>query len=176
LPTIRSRCQIVRFDPLADADVGDLLQSQGICTDKALAEQAARFAGGSLERARMWCDEAVVGFRQDLIEHLSRSEFDQLPLSKMIQQFVDAAGKEAPAKRARMREAAQMAAEFYRGRMQAAAASGADAEAAASCQELCLDAITHVDANVNLTTLIEWLVDELAALVQSPRSKVQSQR
>ncbi|MEX2027329.1 MAG: DNA polymerase III subunit [Pirellulaceae bacterium] len=164
LPTIRSRCQIVRFDPLADADVSDLLQSEGICTDKALAEQAARFAGGSLQRAAMWCDEAVLEFRQNLLEQLSRQEFEQLALAKMAQQFVDAAGKEAPAKRARMRDAAQMAAEFYRGRMRAAAEGGANAEPAASCQELCLDAIGHVDANVNLTTLIEWWVDELATM------------
>lgn len=39
--------------------------------------------------------------------------------------------------------------------------------------ELRLNSINHVDANVNLTTLIEWLVDELASKVQSPRSKVE---
>ena len=162
LSTIRSRCQIVRFDPLSEADVAELLLSQGLCSDPALAQEAAKLSGGSLSRAAMWCDEAVIGFRQELIEHLSRPEIEQQALAKLVQQFVEAAGKEAPAKRARMKEAAQMAAEFYRGRMQAAAASGSDAEPAARCQELCLDALGHVDANVNLTTLIEWLVDELA--------------
>ncbi len=176
LPTIRSRCQIVRFDPLPDGDVAELLVSAGLCSDLALAQEAARLSRGSLSRAAMWCDESVIEFRQSLLEQLSLPELDQLPLAKMIQQFLDGAGKEAPAKRARMREAAQMTAEFYRGRMQAATNSGGDAEPAARCQELCLDAIGHVDANVNLTTLIEWLVDELAgaALVQSPMSKVQS--
>ncbi|HUE69769.1 MAG TPA: DNA polymerase III subunit [Pirellulaceae bacterium] len=172
LPTIRSRCQIVRFEPLSEAEVAELLLSQDLCSDPALAQEAARLSGGSLTRAAMWCDEAVIGFRQELIEHLSRSELDQLPLAKLVQQFVDAAGKEAPAKRARMREAAQMATEFYRAKMQAAAERGGDAEPAAHCQELCLDALSHVDANVNLTTLIEWLVDELAMAdrVQSPKS------
>ncbi len=179
LPTIRSRCQIVRFDPLAEQDVADLLVARGICSDPELAARAAAMAQGSLERARLWCDESVLEFRTSLHEHLSPQEFEQPALTKMVQQFVDAAGKEAPAKRARMREVAQMAADFYRQRMHAAAGSGADAETAANCQELCLDAIGHVDANVNLTTLIEWLVDELASvsrdrLVQSPKSTVQS--
>jgi len=162
LPTIRSRCQVMRFDPLAEADAAHLLQAQGICTGEALAEQAARYSGGSLERAAMWCDEAVVEFRQSLLEHLSCPEIDQLPLARLVQQFVDAAGKEAPAKRARMKEAVQIAAEFFRARMQSATNSGADAEPAATCEEMCLDAIGHVEANVNLTTLIEWWVDELA--------------
>jgi hypothetical protein len=127
----------------------------------------------------MWCDEAVMGFRQDLLDQLSRPDIEQFALAKLIQQFVDAAGKEAPAKRSRMREAAQMAADFYRGRMQAAAESHTDTEPAANCQDLCLDAIGHVDANVNLTTLIEWLVDELSAAsrdypVQGPKSTAHS--
>ena len=173
LPTIRSRCQVVRFDPLPDDDVAALLMSEGLCSDERLAQQAARLSGGSLARAAMWCDESVIGFRQELLDHLTRPEIEQLALARLVQQFVDGAGKEATAKRARMKEAAQMAAEFYHGEMHAAA-SGADAEPAANCLDLCLDAIGHVDANVNLTTLIEWLVDELATanLVRSPKSKV----
>ena len=160
LPTIRSRCQVIRFDPLPDDVVAELLLSEGSCSDPALAQQAARLAGGSLERARMWCDEAVFDFRESLFTQLSQPEFDQLALAKGVQQFVEAAGKDAPAKRARLKEALQMAAEFYRGRMQAAAASGSDAEPAAICQELCLDAMSHVDANANLIGLIEWWADE----------------
>lgn len=178
LPTIRSRCQVIRFDPLPDQDVAELLLAEGSCSDAALAQQAAGLAGGSLQRARLWCDEGFFDFRENLVAQLSGQEFDQLALAKSVQQFVDAAGKEAPPKRARMREVVQMAAEFYRGLMQSAAAAGGDAEPAANCQELCLDALAHVDANANMTGLIEWWVDELAnasgdRLVQSPRSKVQ---
>lgn len=162
LSTIRSRCQIVRFDPLAEEDVAELLVTEGICSDPPVAAQAAAMAQGSLQRAQLWCDESVLDFRQSLVEHLSRADLDQFALAKLMQQFVDDAGKEAPAKRARMKEAALMTAEFYGARMQSAASAGRDAEPAAHCQELCLDAIGHVDANVNLTTLIEWWVDELA--------------
>lgn len=167
LPTIRSRCQVIRFDPLPDRDIAELLLAEGSCADAALAQRAAGLAGGSLERARLWCDEAIVDFRESLLAELSRQEFDQLALAKAVQQFVEAAGKEAPAKRARLKEAVQMAADFYRGRMQAAAATGADIEPGANCQELCLDVLAHIDANANLTGLIEWWVDELASSARS---------
>lgn len=177
LPTIRSRCQMIRFDPLAEQDVAELLLTTGVCSDGELAAKAASMSRGSLERAQRWCDAAILEFHENLLGQLSMQEFDQAALSKAIQQFVEAAGKEAPAKRARMREVVQMAADFYREQMHALAAATGDAEPAANCQELCLDALAHVDANVNLTTLVEWLVDELAnasrdRLVQSPQSKV----
>jgi DNA polymerase-3 subunit delta' len=168
LPTIRSRCQMIRFDPLAEQDVAELLMATGACSDGDLAAKAASMSRGSLERAQRWCDAAILEFHESLLGQLSSPDFDQAALAKAIQQFVDAAGKEAPAKRARMREVLQMAADFYRGQMLAVAASTGDAEPAANCQELCLEALAHVDANVNLTTLIEWWVDELATSSRSP--------
>ena len=167
LPTIRSRCQVIRFDPLPDQDIAELLLAEGSCTEAALAQQAAGLAGGSLQRARLWCDEAVFDFRESLLAQLSLQDFDQLALAKSVQQFVEAAGKEAPTRRARLKEVVQMAVHFYRGLMQAAAAKGADAEPAANCQELCLDALSHIDANANLTGLVEWWVDELASSSRS---------
>ena len=34
-------------------------------------------------------------------------------------------------------------------------------EAPAACLDICLDAYSHIDANANQTTLIEWWLDEL---------------
>src|SRR4029078_2428636 len=50
LPTIRSRCQIVRFQPRAEGDVAELLVAHGLCADPAIARAAAAHADGSLER------------------------------------------------------------------------------------------------------------------------------
>jgi len=63
LPTIRSRCQIVRFSPLAETEVAEILVERGICSDANAARQAARMSGGSVERAAQWCDESLVEFR-----------------------------------------------------------------------------------------------------------------
>src|SRR4051794_1541861 len=50
LPTIRSRCQRIDFDPIADSDVQTVLEREGLSTADASA--AAALAGGQLARAR----------------------------------------------------------------------------------------------------------------------------
>ena len=181
LPTIRSRCQVVRFSPLAEGDVAELLVSTGACSDESLARQAATLSGGSLAKALLWCDEDFLAFRVTLYEHLSQREYDLPPLAKAVTSFVEAAGKEAAQKRARMREVLTMALDFYEqliatlssaatanpkdAALQTAVAATArwwpgDAETAAACVETCLDALAHVDANANLTALAEWWLDE----------------
>ncbi len=183
LPTIRSRCQVVRFSPLAEGDVAELLVSTGACSDESLARQAATLSGGSLAKALLWCDEDFLAFRASLLEHLAQRDYDLPPLAKTVTSFVEAAGKEAAQKRARMREVLTMALDFYEqliatlssaatanpkdAALQTAVAATArwwtgDAGTAAACVETCLDALGHVDANANLTALAEWWLDELS--------------
>ena len=183
LPTIRSRCQVVRFNPLSEAIVVQLLLSNGECSDENLAKNAAALSGGSLAKAIQWCDADFLEFRAALFEHLSQRDYELPPLAKTVTSFVEAAGKEGAEKRARMREVLTMGLEFYEQLMavlsatpppprqdevlQKAVAIAArwwpgDAEGAAACAEVCLDALAHVDANANLTTLAEWWLDELA--------------
>jgi DNA polymerase III subunit delta' len=178
LPTIRSRCQIVRFSPLTENDVTELLVGQGLCDDAALARAAAAHSDGSLARAALWCDSSLVDFRRELIGVLSQQQVDQPAAVKLVGQFVDEAGKEAAAKRQRLRLVVSLAEEFYRAVLIAKEAGGspADAELArafaaaqkwvpddapAACLDVCLAAYEHVDANVNQATLIEWWLDEL---------------
>lgn len=183
LPTIRSRCQVVRFSPLAENDVAELLLSTGECSDENIARKAAALSGGSLAKAIQWCDEGFLEFRATLFENLSQRDYDLPPLAKTVTSFVEAAGKEAAEKRARMREVLTMGLEFYEQLIAALSSSAAastpkddllqkavattirwwpgDAEAAAACVETCLDALANVDANANLTALAEWWLDEL---------------
>ena len=190
LPTIRSRCQVVRFHPLAEGDVADLLLSTGECNDEIIARKAATLSGGSLSRAIQWCDEAFLEFRAALLENLSQRDYDLPPLAKTVTSFVESAGKEAAEKRARMREVLTMGLQFYEQLIAALSSASpstakdealqkavattvrwwpGDAEAAAACVEICLDALAHVDANANLTALAEWWLDELS---QSARGMV----
>jgi DNA polymerase-3 subunit delta' len=185
LPTIRSRCQIVRFQPLAAADVAELLVESGACDDPEIARQAAIRGAGSLERARFWCDRELVEFRRELVSALSQSDPVQAEAAKLVGQFVDAAGKESAVKRQRLRLAVSLAEEFYRGLLlffttgqppadldlaraaSTAATWMAGEDAIAACLEICLDAYSHIDANANQGTLIEWWLDELAAAARS---------
>jgi DNA polymerase-3 subunit delta' len=179
LPTIRSRCQVVRFTLLAEREVAELLVSGGLCEDPAIAQRAAAHGEGSVARAALWCDPTLVEFRGQLLEILSSREFDLLPAAKTLGQFADGGGKESAAKRERLRLAVSLAEELYRavllnltsGQTSGDASLGQAVsracnwlpgdEAAAACLDVCLDAYAHIDANVNQATLIEWWLDEL---------------
>jgi DNA polymerase-3 subunit delta' len=187
LPTIRSRCQVVRFGSLAESDVAAILVEQGLCPDDAAAERAARMRGGSVERAAQWCDESLVEFRGALLDVLSQNEFDHAEAARLVSQQVESAGKEAAAKRTRLKLVVSLAEEFYREAMvkfarrhssphapREAPVSRSETttlsdEAAAACLDVCLDAAAHIDANANQATLIDWWLDELAAAARAGR-------
>jgi DNA polymerase-3 subunit delta' len=183
LPTIRSRCQVVRFRPLPERMVTDLLVSQKLVEDPRMAERLAALSGGSVERALELADEAIEEFRETLLREISQPHFNSVEFSKTLGQFVEDAGKEAPPKRARMNQLIAFAAEFYRQLMRALSGLPiegdetleravraayktwpGDAEAAAACLERCLDAMNHVQANAQPTNLIDCWLDELATI------------
>ncbi len=177
LPTIRSRCQTVRFSPLSESDVAELLIERGICSDPALARSAAANSHGSLERAALWCDPSLGEFHHELIQFLSQPALEMPLAAKLIGQFVDSAGKDSAVKRRRLRLVVSLAEEFYRDNLLAiegqlpaiAATRWMPAEAPAACLDICLDTYAHIDANANQTTLIEWWLDELT---QAGRQRV----
>jgi DNA polymerase-3 subunit delta' len=180
LPTIRSRCQIVRFSPLSQAAVADLLLQHGLAGGAAEAERLARHAEGSLARAAELADEALWDFRRKLLEGLSSRPIASVRLAHEVTAFVDEAGTEAPPRRARARQVVGFAAEFYR--QLARSLSGAaladeelriyverartawpgDAETAADCAARCLEALEHIDRNANLSNVLDCWVDEIA--------------
>ena len=55
LPTVVSRCQLVRFDPLPAARIAELLRADGV--EPARAEACARLALGNGDRARWLASE-----------------------------------------------------------------------------------------------------------------------
>jgi len=162
LPTIRSRCQTVRFRPLPTADLAALLVEQGVCTDPADADRVAALGQGSFTQAVRRADPRFHEFREQLLEQLAHGDFDLLPLAKSVSQFVDEAGKESAAKRARLKEVVALAQDFYRERLQTNA--DGDAEPAAVRVELCLETYGHIDANVGQANVIEWWLNQLAVL------------
>ena len=72
LPTIRSRCQLIRFQPLAETTVADLLLAKGLAQDAAEANRLAHYSGGSLERAGQLSDPDLWSFRGTLYQRFGR--------------------------------------------------------------------------------------------------------
>jgi DNA polymerase III delta' subunit len=64
LPTIRSRCQMLRFAPLPQDVVRKQLESRGI--DRASAQQASTLTHGSLGVALKWIEDGVIEPATDL--------------------------------------------------------------------------------------------------------------
>lgn len=183
LPTIRSRCQIVRFSPLPPDLIVQLLAAQmpGIAPDE--AQRLAVLSNGSLERAKELADQEQQEFHERLLSDLELASFDVVPLAKETNEYVEAAGKEAPPRRARARLLIGVALDFYRQLMRQLAGQvpagderllravrtvaerwPTGAEGAAACSERCLEALLQIDQNAHVTTLIDCWLDDLSEL------------
>ena len=177
LPTICSRCQIIPFQPLDEATIADLLQQNGV-DSPADAASLARLSGGSLARALDLAEPAIRQFRGELFRALAGGPPDSIRLAAEIAALVDAAGREAPPRRARLRQVIGFAAEYYRAMLRATAGlsvdgdpdlaaaveasrqSSLDPERCVELLERCLEALEHIDRNANQATLLEcWLND-----------------
>ncbi len=121
LPTIRSRCQIVRFGRLPEEAIGRLLVEQGIVPDAETVRRVANFADGSLERARELADADLWTFRGELLRGLARKSLDSVSLAASVEAFVNEAGKDAGPRRARLRQVIAMAHDFFRAVLRATA-------------------------------------------------------
>jgi DNA polymerase III subunit delta' len=189
LPTIRSRCQLIRFRALPLEVVADLLVSRQLVSDPTEARRLALYSEGSMERAIELADPELWAFRNTLYERLAEASLDSLQLGQAVSAFVDAAGKEPAARRRRLRQIVAFAVEFYRQLMhvqcgkagsqdvelqrfvqQAVETGRADPERTAVRVDRCLDAAAHIDRNANQSTLIECWADDLTAMdANSPR-------
>lgn len=115
LDTIRSRCRVVRFEPLSTADLAPLLVEQGVSNDPDHAHSLADRAGGSLTLARALADPAFGAFRRELIEAIAvADDFDAPRLARRLESFIKEAGKESIDQRARARLIFAELARFFR--------------------------------------------------------------
>lgn len=182
LPTIRSRCQVIRFAPLPSDAIRRILDREtagaGAGVEPTTLDRAAA-AGGSLVRARLALDPDVTGFHGRLMELLATRPLRGVELARETLAFVEAAGKDAPPRRARLRTALEAALEVFRGaarRTAGAAGHHGDRVAAveawagqpdriAAAATCTLDALEAVDRNANLGVLI----DAWTAVLEEPR-------
>ncbi len=185
LPTIRSRCQLVRFRPLETETVVELLTATGLIGDAELARRVAPASEGSLQRAVELADPALWEFRDRLYQALAGPLVDSVQLARELAAYVEQAGREAALRRRRLRQVLGMGAEFYRallGRLaglpsgsdvdlgrvveQALANGQTDTECVAASLDRTLETTDQVDRNANQSTLIESWADGLAENVR----------
>jgi DNA polymerase-3 subunit delta' len=189
LPTIRSRAQIIRFRPLPPEVVARLLVERRIVSDATEAGRLAAYSGGSVEQAAELADPELWAFRSALLAALARWPVEGYKTSQAVSSFIDDAGKEAPARRARSRLLIGFVVDFYRALVrrlhghsgfehaelgalvEQAIRNGWTASTAVAALERSLEALNHVDRNANQATMVESWFDDLAAL-STPLSRV----
>lgn len=188
LPTIRSRCQTIRFASLEKQTLRQILLDQGAVSDEREAEELAALADGSLARALELQDVSVRTFREQFLGRLAGGSVDSLRLNAEISAVLDAAGKDASAKRQRLRQVMGWAIEFFRELMRSgsglnvegdpslrrhvskAAEQITDSEVAAACVARCLEGLEQVDRNANNATLLACWLDDLERMLASSKA------
>ncbi|MCL2119236.1 MAG: DNA polymerase III subunit delta', partial [Planctomycetaceae bacterium] len=114
LPTIRSRCKVIRFFPLPPTQLAQLLESQDAAGSPERALRLARNSDGGLELAKAFCDDSIDEIRETFYRELARGVTQSVPFAIRLNEFVDAAGKETILRRKRLRLLLMMALDFYR--------------------------------------------------------------
>ena len=76
LPTVRSRCQLIRFSSLSPENVRLLLEKSGVAPD--LAELLAPLSEGSMQRAGEHDNSALIERREALVAHLTTLDLDRI--------------------------------------------------------------------------------------------------
>jgi DNA polymerase-3 subunit delta' len=179
LPTIISRCQIVRFAPLSATQVKEILQTRGI-EDAALVDRLARIAGGSPGQALSLADPGLWEFRRTLLNNLIRSNYDSVAVAQAWIHFVEEAGKESAAQRRRAANVLRLLIEFLQTALALSVGEKRDlvdpselhaaqefvkhidTEQLLSVLDRCLEADTQIDRRVQLVLVLEAIVDALS--------------
>jgi DNA polymerase-3 subunit delta' len=178
LATIVSRCQVVRFAPLPEAVVAELLRGQDL-PDPGMIDRLARLGGGSPGQALALADPELWAFRQRLIDGLTRPQPDGVALGEALRQFVEEAGKDSAAQRRRASLVLRLLIEFLNDALRlrvGGAPRPAEAEDQRALQSLaerlepeallrvlerCLEGDAQIDRRVQLVLVLEALLDAL---------------
>ena len=184
LATIKSRCQMVRFAPLADEHVRQVLRQQGQ-TDAGLIERLIRLAAGSPGQALALADESLWQFRRTLLQGLAQPKVESVTLGRQLVEFAEEAGKETSLQRRRASQMLRLLIESLADliRLQAglparsaepaelpllaSLAQRFDHDKIEALLERCLETETHLGRYLQLSLVLEGLLDALGQLVDS---------
>jgi DNA polymerase III subunit delta' len=169
LPTILSRSQVTRFQPLPAETVRDLALTNGLAADSSAAQRLAERSEGSMTRARDLADDDLFEMRDRFMAGWNAARIDAARFARELEEFINAAGKEADLRRRRFHQFLSLLADRFRAQLRQAAANGEPCEPLLAAVDRCLEAEEQIDRNANQSTLVEaWLDDMATILKQHP--------
>ena len=184
LPTIRSRCQQVRFSPLSAADISQLLVARGVAEDSRDAEAVAALSEGSVLTAMQLLQPELRELRDLLYERLAAPPGKLVghALAQQVTEAVDKLTSDAAGRREHSVWLVRFCAEFFRrclremtdgdgeaapgpvrsfaGRF--AAAGPDDLELVTDLIDEAAEAETRIQGNTSVSLCLESLFDGIA--------------
>lgn len=180
LPTILSRCQIVRFNALSPADVNAILREQGM-DDDTKRDRLARLSGGSISRALAIDDDTIGEVWQKLIEGITDPRPNFRALAETWTTFYEAAGKDLAPQRIRVSLVLQFLIEAVQQSLKLAMGTPVPSLDATETARLrafaervgtdgllqlldeCVEADAHVERRVQIILVVESILDKFTA-------------
>jgi DNA polymerase-3 subunit delta' len=181
LPTMVSRCQVVRFHPLPEPLVVELLQAQGV-TPGEMLDRLVRLSDGSPGQAMALAEPSLWEFRRKLLSALFVPNADRVALAQEWLNFVEEAGKESALQRQRAGLVVRLMVEFLRDalsvnvggqprlddaedvRLLHTLADRADPEILIDLLERTLEADLQLDRRAQLVLVLDALLDAIGQL------------
>lgn len=193
MPTIRSRCQLVRFSPLPITDIEELLIELGLVTSADEARFASTLSEGSLTIARQLLRPELRGLRTTLYSALSEGTFGGLSLAKTLLEAIDNISADTPEQRVHAHWLIRFAVEYYRSALRglsqddSASDTGTIREAQnwahsltnraepleliGTLIERAVEAAGHIEQNVPVPLALETMLSDLARMSRPVSSR-----
>lgn len=173
LPTIRSRCQIIRLGPLSVDDATKLLRDvQQIESTDDQIRDAIEISGGDMNVAARLLGEDADSLREALTAHLTSAHPDPVALTRIISSHVDDAGKDASKRRGAMRDVFSISVQHFRRQLRHDAFQSCFDPLTIARLDRSIRAIREVDRSANQATLIECFAADIAAGTTGDRGEI----
>ncbi len=175
LPTIRSRCQIIRFSPPDESQAIRLLRDvHRVDADEDQIKRALSVSAGDIHVALRMLDEPTRRFRDALFAALAGEPPDPIAIRRIVTTRVDEAGKEAAKKREVLRDVFSVAVQHYRNAMRREAFSGSPQAITLARLDRSVRALRELDRMANVSTLIDCYAADIAIGQTGDRGEIGS--
>lgn len=183
LPTIRSRCQTMRFTSPTGAEGRELLRQhlQRLTQDgesppalsDAELDEAIELAAGDMQVATRLASGQSNEIRGKLLAQLSAAVPDPVIIARCINTHLDEISKkEAPLRRAGLRDLCSIAVQHYRGELREAARQGRFNDAGARRLDRTLRVFREIDRSANLNALVDCYAADLCLAITGDRGSI----
>lgn len=164
LSTIRSRSQIVRFDPLSEGQVAEILSREPHTLPPEEAVSLAGAAGGSVSRALLLQEGALDGAREGLLRCLDTPRIDPGRLSRLLEEESKAVATEPRIRRRALGELFSTAIAHYHARLAQEAGETRVTDRLTEALDVWLEAESALGRNANQSAVVQALAERLARI------------